>query len=172
MLSKISFFKKNLLNSPLFSGILISNSFKVQESSAQTKENIDIPKVVSYISTSWGCCKKWVKHLLDSGSEIVDNIVEDPSGIEKEYNIPNNLRSCHSAKIVNYTIKGDVMIALINKPFKEKPTISVIAFLGMLLCYPGMETHFHDSHPHNYENYKVASFSNIGATQIYDKITP
>ena len=167
-----SIFKRNLLNSLLFSGILIVNTFNAQESTAKNKENIDIPKVLSYRSASCGCCKKWVNHLQDNGLKVVDNIVEDVSVIKNQYQIPNNLRSCHSAQIANYTIEGHVPIESINKLFREKPNIKGIAVPGMPLGSPGMEMHSHDSHSHDYENYTVVSFSKTGKTKIFDKISP
>ena len=167
-----SIFKRNLLNSLLFSGILIVNTFNAQEITAKNQENIGIPKVLSYRSASCGCCKKWVNHLRDNGLEVVDNIVEDISEIKKQYNVPNNLRSCHSAKIGNYTIEGHIPIESINKLFKEKPSFSGLAVPGMPHGSPGMETHSHESHSHNYETYKVVSFSNSGNTKIFDKISP
>ena len=162
-----SIFKRNLLNSLLFSGILIVNTFNAQEVTAKNQENIDIPKVLSYRSASCGCCKKWVNHLRDNGLEVVDNIVEDISEIKKQYQIPNNLRSCHSAQIANYTIEGHVPIESINKLFKEKPKINGIAVPGMPLGSPGMEMHSHESHSHDYQNYKVVSFSKTGATEYF-----
>ena len=167
-----SIFKRNFLNSLLFSGILIVNTINAQESTAKNQENIYIPKVISYRSASCSCCKKWVNHLRDNGLEVVDNIVEDVSVIKKQYQIPNNLRSCHSAQIANYTIEGHVPIESIDKLFKEKPRIKGIAVAGMPLGSPGMEMHSHDSHSHDYENYKVVSFSKTGKTKIFDKISP
>ena len=172
MAFKKSFFKKHLLKTLLFSGFLIVNIFNAQKSSAKNQDNIDIPKVVSYRSASCGCCKKWVNNLRQNGLEVVDNILEDVSGIKNQYKIPNNLRSCHSAKIGNYAIEGHVPIESITKLFKEKPIISGIAVPGMPLGSPGMEMHSHESHSHNYENYKVVSFSNSGKTKIFDKISP
>ena len=172
MESNKSIFKMNLLNSILFFGILIVNTFNAQESNAKNQENIDFPKVLSYRSASCGCCKKWVNHLRDNGLKVVDNIIEDISDIKKQYNVPNNLISCHSAKIGNYIIEGHVPIESINKLFKEKPSISGIAVPGMPHGSPGMETHSHESHSHNYETYKVISFSNNGNTKIFDQISP
>ena len=172
MESKKSFFKKNLLNSLIFSGFLIVNILNSQESSAKTQENIDIRKVVSYRSASCGCCKKWINHLRDNGLEVVDNIVEDVSAIKIQYQIPNNLRSCHSAQIANYTIEGHVPIESINKLFRERPNIDGIAVPGMPVGTPGMEMHLHESHSHDYENYKVISFSKPGKTKIFDEISP
>ena len=172
MESKKSFFKENLLNTLLFSGFLIINIFNAQESSAKTQENIDILKVVSYRSASCGCCKKWINHLRDNGLEVVDNIVEDVSAIKIQYQIPNNLRSCHSAQIGKYTIEGHVPIESINKLLEEKPLISGLAVPGMPHGSPGMEIHSHESHSHDYESYEVVAFSESEKTKIFDKILP
>ena len=165
-------FKKNLLNCILFSGILIVNTLYAQEGASKTKENIDIPKVVSYRSASCGCCKKWVNHLRDNGLEVFDNIVEDVSAIKIQYQIPNNLRSCHSAQIGKYTIEGHVPIESIKKLLEEKPLISGLAVPGMPHGSPGMEIHSHESHSHDYESYEVVAFSENGKTKIFDKISP
>ena len=164
--------KRRFLNSLFFAGILITNTINVHRISAETQENIVIPKVVSYRSASCGCCKKWINHLRDNGLEVIDNIVEDVSVIKNQYQIPNNLRSCHSAQIANYTIEGHVPIESINKLFRETTDIKGIAVPGMPIGSPGMEIHSHDSHSHDYENYKVVSFSKTNKTKIFDKISP
>ena len=166
------FIKTRFLNYLISSGMLFANTINVHRISAAPQENIDIPKVVSYRSASCGCCKKWINHLRDNGLEVVDNIVEDVSVIKNQYQIPNNLRSCHSAQIANYTIEGHVPIESINKLFRGKPSIEGIAVSGMPLGSPGMEIHSHESHSHDYENYKVVSFSKTGKTKIFDKISP
>ena len=53
-----------------------------------------------------------------------------------------------------------------------RDSINGIAVPGMPLGSPGMEIHSLDSHSHNYENYKVVSFSKTGKTKIFDKISP
>ncbi len=172
MSSKKSFTQRNFLNSLIFFGILFANTISAYKSTAKTQENINIPKVVSYRSASCSCCKKWVNHLIDNGLEVVDNIVEDVSAIKKQYQIPNNLRSCHSAQIAKYSIEGHVPIESINKLFREKPRINGLAVPGMPLGSPGMEMHSHNSHSHDYENYEVVSFNKIGETKIFDQISP
>jgi len=164
--------KKRFLNTLIFSGILFTNIINPIKSIALTQENIDIPKVISYRSVSCGCCKKWINHLRDNGLEVVDNIVEDVSVIKNQYQIPNNLRSCHSSQIANYKIEGHVPIQSINKLFRENPIIDGIAVPGMPLGSPGMEMHSHESHSHDYVNYKVVSFIKTGKTKIFDKISP
>ncbi len=164
--------KNRFLNSLIFSGIFLTSIINAPKSIALTQENIDIPKVVSYRSVSCGCCKKWINHLRDNGLEVVDNVIEDISVIKDQYQVPNNLRSCHSAQISNYTIEGHVPIKSINKLFREKPGIKGIAVPGMPIGSPGMEMHSHDSHSHDYEDYKVVSFSKTGKTKIFDIISP
>ena len=166
------FLKHNFLKSLIFFSILVLNIFNMQESTSKTQKNINSPKVISYRLASCGCFKKWVNHLRSNGLEVVDNIFEDISEIKKQYNIPNNLRSCHSAKIGHYTIEGHVPIDSIYKLLKEKLSISGIAVPGMPHGSPGMETHSHNSHSHNHESYIVISFSNNGSTKIFDTISP
>ena len=155
------FIKARFLNYLISSGLFFANTINVHRISAATQENIDIPKVFSYRSASCGCCKKWINHLRDNGLEVVDNIVENVSVIKNQYQIPNNLRSCHSAQIAKYTIEGHVPIESINKLFREKPNIKGIAVPSMPLGSPGMEIHSHDSHSHDYENYNAVSFKKL-----------
>ena len=166
------FMKRGFLNYLIFSGILLTNIISAHKSIALTQENIDIPKVISYRSSSCGCCKKWINHLRDNGLEVVDNIVEDVSAIKIQYQIPNNLRSCHSAQIGKYIIEGHFPIESINKLLEEKPLISGLAVPGMPHGSPGMEIHSHESHSHDYESYEVVAFSESGKTKIFDKISP
>ena len=163
-------YKRRFLNTIFFTGILVTNN--VHRISAETQENINIPKVVSYRSASCGCCKKWINHLRNNGLEVIDNVVKNLSSIKNQYQIPNYLRSCHSAQIANYKIEGHVPIKSIKKLFKEKPDIKGIAVPGMPIGSPGMETHSHDSHAHDYESYNVVSFSKTSKTKIFDEISP
>ena len=79
---------------------------------------------------------------------------------------------CIRDRIANYTIEGHVPIESINKLFRENPNINGIAFPGMPLGSPGIEIHSHDSHSHDYQNYKVVSFSKTSKTKIFDLISP
>ena len=72
-LNKI-FMKRGFLNYLIFSGILFTNIINPNKSASLAQENIDIPKVISYRSSSCSCCKKWINHLRDNGLEVVDNI--------------------------------------------------------------------------------------------------
>ena len=171
ILFKKLFSKKNLLNSMLFSTCIIANAIIPQESSAKSQEKIDIPSVISYRKESCSCCKKWVNNIRDNGLKVVDNIIEDVSAIKKQYQIPNNLKSCHTAQIGKYTIEGHVPFESIKKLFREKPIIYGLAVPGMPLGSPGMETNKVHSHSHKYESYEVFSFSKTGIKKVFAKIS-
>ena len=68
-------------------------------------------------------------------------------------------------------IEGHVPIESINKLFREKPNINGIAVPGMPLGSPGMKMRSHEPQSHDYENYKVVSFSKTGKTKIFDKVS-
>jgi hypothetical protein len=172
MKSKKIFTERRFLNSLIYSGIFFANIINFQKTIARTQEIIDLPQVVSYRSAACVCCKKWINHLRDNGLEVVDNIVEDVSSIKNQYQIPNNLRSCHTAQIGKYIIEGHTPVESIKKLFKEKPMISGIAVPGMPHGSPGMEIDSHKSHSHDNENYDVVSFNKIGQTKTFDKISP
>ena len=156
--------KNRFLNSIIFSGILLTNIINANKSIALTQENIDIPSASC-------CCKKLFNHLRNNRLEVVDNIVEDISVVKDQYPVPNNLRSYHSAQIANYKIEGHVPIKSINKLFRGKPGIKGLALAGMPLSSPGIEMNSHDSHSHNYENYRLVSFNKTGKTKIFDTIS-
>ena len=127
-------------------------------------------KIQDKIKATFDKCAK-IKFEGDS-NQVIDKIVEDVSVIKNQYEIPYNLRSCHSAQISNYMIEGHVPIQSINKLLRENPSISGIAVPGMPLGSPGMEMHSHFSHSHDYQNYKVVSFSKTGKTKLFDNISP
>ena len=172
----MAFYKRSsgskFLNFSIISGILFANTINVHRINAATQENIDIPKVVSYRSASCVFYKKWINHLRDNALEVFDNIVEDISVMKNQYQIPNNLRSCHSTQTANYKIEGHVPLESINKLFRGKPNINGIAVPGIPLCSPWIEMHSHDSHSPDYKNYKVVSLSKTDKTKIFDKNFP
>lgn len=54
--------------------------------------------------------------------------------------VPDDLRSCHTAKVGNYTIEGHVPAEDIQRLLKEKPAgVIGIAVAGMPMGSPGME---------------------------------
>ena len=126
--SKKIFTEKIFLNLVIFSAFIVANTIKFNNISARAQEKIDIPKVISHRSASSDCYKKYKNYLRDNRLEVFDNVVKEVSAKKNQYQIPNNLRSCHSSQISNYTIEEHVSIESINKLFREKPNIIGLAF--------------------------------------------
>ena len=139
----------------------------------RSENNLNFPKVTSYRSASCGCCKKWVNHLRSNGLEVVDNVVEDISLIKNKSLIPNNLQSCHTAKMGNYLLEGHVPFESIKKLNLKSPNIAGIAVPGMPHGSPGMEVHNHGSHSNDhYKSYEVYFFGENIQEEIFDTVSP
>jgi len=102
---------------------------------ANAKGDIEI-----FHSPSCGCCKLYKSYLASKGFNIKSTEIYDLEleKVKEHYNIPLNMRSCHTLKIGNYFIEGHVPIEAIEKLLSEKPNISGIALPGMPEGSPGM----------------------------------
>jgi hypothetical protein len=90
-------------------------------------------------TASCGCCAKWVEHLRKEGFTVKVTDVQDVSPTAKALGVPDELRSCHSAKIGGYAVEGHVPAADIKRLLREKPKAAGIAVPGMPAGSPGME---------------------------------
>lgn len=99
------------------------------------------PKVNVYKSPTCGCCSLWVEHLKANGFEVEAQNVSDTqlNAIAMQGGVTDDLRSCHTAKVGNYTVEGHVPAADIHRMLKDKPAIAGIAVPGMPMGSPGME---------------------------------
>ena len=68
-----------------------------------------------------------------------ETYAEDVSSmLTKEYQIPRNMESCHTAVIEGYFVEGHVPVEVIIKLLEEKPDIDGISLPGMPPGSPGM----------------------------------
>jgi hypothetical protein len=61
------------------------------------------------------------------------------SAIKIQAGVPDDLQSCHTAKVGGYIVEGHVPAEDIHRLLKEKPAIAGIAVAGMPTGSPGME---------------------------------
>jgi len=104
-----------------------------------TINSVSAQEVTMYKSPSCGCCVGHAGYLGKKGFKV--NVIADDSklsNIKDEYNIPMNMRSCHTEIIGNYFVEGHVPIEAINKMVEEKPDIDGIALPNMPSGSPGM----------------------------------
>lgn len=92
-----------------------------------------------YKSPTCGCCKEWMNIMEDKGHDVTGVHPSDLQTLKDDYNIPNQLRSCHTAVIGDYVFEGhvpeaDILLFLANPPKGAKG----LAVPGMPAHSPGM----------------------------------
>jgi hypothetical protein len=118
------------------------------------------PEVTVYKVATCTCCNKWAEHLRKNGFQVTVHEVGDTARYQREYGVPNALRSCHTALVAGYTMEGHVPAAEILRLLKERPSAKGLAVPGMPLGSPGMEGSRKDA-------YDVVLFQSDGRTAVY-----
>jgi hypothetical protein len=94
--------------------------------------------VTVYSSPTCGCCHGYEEYLTENGFEVESIRTEDVPEMKDELKIPEEMRSCHTAKVGEYYLEGHVPVEAIWKLLEEQPAISGIALPGMPAGTPGM----------------------------------
>jgi hypothetical protein len=94
--------------------------------------------VTEYKSMGCGCCGVYGSYIEGRGMKVQIVDLDDPSKIKEQYNIPAQLRSCHTTIVDGYFVEGHVPAEAIAKMLREKPDIAGIAMGGMPPGSPGM----------------------------------
>lgn len=96
-------------------------------------------KITVYASPSCGCCHSYIDYLRENGFDADVIHTDNVAGVKKQYNIPQNLLSCHTAITSSgYIIEGHVPAESIKKLLRDKPNVRGIALPGMPKNAPGM----------------------------------
>ena len=95
-------------------------------------------KMMVFKSPTCGCCGEWVKIMKDAGFELTVRNVEEMDSIKKMASIPDEMQSCHTAKVGGYIVEGHVPVSTIKRLLSEKPDIRGISVPGMPFGSPGM----------------------------------
>ncbi len=95
-------------------------------------------EAIEFKSSNCGCCGIYAQYAKKEGLDITVKEVADINAIKDEFNIPAQVRSCHTVKIGDYYVEGHVPSEAISKLLSEKPDIAGIALPGMPAGSPGM----------------------------------
>ncbi len=105
-----------------------------------TSDQTSAQTITVYKTPSCGCCTAWVKHLQRDGLHVRVFERDDLAPVRASLGVPDELASCHTAKIGGYAIEGHVPAAEIRRLLKERPVATGLAVPGMPMGSPGMET--------------------------------
>ncbi len=100
---------------------------------------LELPLVTVFKEPACGCCGKWVTHLRDNGFRVETREVADVTPLRREYGVPDELASCHTAIVSGYAIEGHVPAADIKRLLREGTKAKGLAVPGMVAGSPGME---------------------------------
>ena len=117
--------------------------------------------VVVYKSATCSCCSGWVKHMRDNGFNMMTQNVQDVSQYKERANLPEDIRSCHTAFVDGYAIEGHVPASDIKRMLTQKPDIRGLAVPGMPIGSPGME------YGDRKDRYQVISYTKDGVKTVY-----
>lgn len=115
---------------------------------------------VVYRSATCGCCANYVAYLRRAGVQVAEKLSNDMGAIRKQLSVPEDLSSCHSTVINNYTVEGHIPFEAIQKLLAEKPAIAGIALPGMPSGSPGMPGA-------KYGTFDISSFTSTGSSAPY-----
>ena len=121
------------------------------------------PEITVYKLSTCGCCGQWVEHLKKNDFQVMVHEVPSVDEYKKQYGVPKELESCHTAVVGGYTIEGHVPAADILRLLKERPAAKGLAVPGMPLGSPGMESQRGDVR----DAYDVLLFTADGKTSVY-----
>ena len=121
-------------------------------------------EVIVYKSPACDCCGNWISHLEKNGFTVAVENVDDMDSVKKRLGVPENLESCHTARVGGYIVEGHVPAADIRVLLKQRPAVKGISVPGMPMGAPGME--YPGQKP---EKYEVLTFTQDGKSRVFSR---
>lgn len=103
----------------------------------------------------------------DNGYAVQVEDVQDLSSVKSQYNVPQEVQSCHTAVVDGYVIEGHVPVAEIERLLSERPDVAGLAVPGMPIGSPGMEVDGAAAQP-----YDVLTFDSNGNIEVFASYRP
>lgn len=140
--------------------MLIRSLFRAGTLLALSLPVLAAPVATLFKDPNCGCCSKWAEHMASHQLPLASENRSDMAAIKDKLQVPDKLRSCHTASIGGYVFEGHVPADLVQKVLREKPAIRGLAVAGMPQGSPGMETGVK-------QTYQVMAFDAKGKQWVY-----
>lgn len=101
-------------------------------------------------------------YLVENGYQVQEEERETLDAIKVEYQVPEELQSCHTAIVDGYVIEGHVPVREIERLLTERPDVIGIAVPGMPPGSPGMDVEGFENDP-----FDVVTFNAAGETELF-----
>ncbi|NKE67470.1 DUF411 domain-containing protein [Ramlibacter sp. RBP-2] len=124
-----------------------------------------LPPVEVWKEPTCGCCKDWIAHMEANGFKVFVN-TGGTQAAKQRLGIPQDMGSCHTAKVGGYALEGHVPAKDIKRLLKEKPNAVGLAAPGMPIGSPGMDTPAYNGKKNPYN---VMLIAKNGKHTVYQK---
>lgn len=89
---------------------------------------------------SCGCCVEWISYMERHGYKVTVHDVDDVDPVKDGLGVPEEVRSCHTARIGDLVVEGHVPVEALEKVLAERPPgVRGIAVPDMPPGAPGMD---------------------------------
>ena len=111
-------------------------------------------------AASCDCCEGWVRHMRAAGFEVTVHTVDDVTPMKRMAGVPDDLASCHTARVGGYVLEGHVPADDVKRLLAEQPPARGLAVPGMPQDAPGMDMA-------SGQPYQVMLFGAGGGPQVF-----
>jgi hypothetical protein len=118
-----------LIAAPLWA----SNPLWLEDKTAERHE------ITVYRNASCGCCKGWIIHLEAHNFTVTDVAVDDVDKFKRQFNVPAQGASCHTAVVEGVVIEGHVPAQDIKRLLADRGDVRLLTVPGMPSGAPGMD---------------------------------
>jgi hypothetical protein len=84
------------------------------------------------------CCTAWARLLDEAGFVVAIHEVDDLGPARQAAGVPDDLVSCHTARVAGYTVEGHVPVEAVQRLLDLHPDVVGLAVPGMPVGAPGM----------------------------------
>lgn len=106
------------------------------------------------------CCDGWVRHMRAAGFDVTVHTVDDMTPVKQAAGVPDELGSCHTARVGGYVLEGHVPAADVTRLLAERPQARGLSAPGMPQDAPGMDMG-------TGQPYQVVLFGGAGGPQVF-----
>jgi hypothetical protein len=111
-------------------------------------------------AASCDCCEGWVRHMRAAGFDVTVHVVDDVTPMKRMAGVPDDLASCHTARVGGYVLEGHVPADDVKRLLAERPQARGLAVPGMPQDAPGMDMA-------SGQPYQVVLFGAGGGPQVF-----
>jgi hypothetical protein len=118
------------------------------------------PEITVYRDPSCRCCGGWSDRLVAEGFRPQEIPTSEMNRVKQQYQVPEDLKSCHTAILAGYVIEGHVPAEAIKRLMVEQPDVLGIA---VPVGTPGMES------GNQRDDFTVFSFDRQGRSKVFSR---